>query len=41
MEAFNTRYLGGSVGITLGIHSVLMGVRLTAVNLVGTLIVSV
>jgi len=41
MEAFNACYLGGSVGLTLGIHGVLMGAILTAVNLVGTLIVAV
>jgi hypothetical protein len=37
MEAFNERYLGGSVGLTLGIHGVLMGARLIIVNPVGTL----
>jgi hypothetical protein len=37
MEAFNARYLGGSVGAMLGVRSVLMGARLTAVNPVGTL----
>jgi hypothetical protein len=41
MEAFNTWYLGGSVGVMLGIHCVSMGARLTIVNLVGTLVVSV
>jgi hypothetical protein len=32
MEAFNTRYPGGSVGVTLDIHGVLIRARLTAVN---------
>jgi hypothetical protein len=41
MEAFNARYPGGSVGVTLGVRGVLMGARLTAVNPVGTLVVSV
>ena len=34
IEAFNTRYLGGSVGVTLGVRGVMMGARLTTVNLV-------
>ena len=33
MEAFNGRYPGGSVGVTLDIRDVLMGTRLTAVDL--------
>jgi hypothetical protein len=41
MEEFNARYSGGSVRVTLGIHGVLMGARLTIVNPVGTLVVFV
>ena len=40
MEAFNARYPSGSVGVMLGVHGVLMGEILTAVNSVGTLVVS-
>jgi hypothetical protein len=40
MEAFNAWYPGGSVGLTLGIRGVLMGARITAVNLVGKLVVA-
>jgi hypothetical protein len=40
MESFNAQYLGGSVGLTLGDHGVLMGARLTKVNPVGTLVVA-
>ena len=40
MEAFNAWYPGGSVGLTLGVRGVLMGARLTTVNLVGTLVVA-
>jgi hypothetical protein len=41
MEAFNTWYSGGSVRVTLGVRGVLMGARLTTVNLIRTLVVSV
>jgi hypothetical protein len=41
MEAFNARYPGGSVGVTLGVRGVFMGERLTAVNPVRTLVVAV
>jgi hypothetical protein len=41
MEAFNARYPGGSAGVTLGIRGVLMGERITTVNMIGTLVVSV
>jgi hypothetical protein len=40
MEAFNAWYLGGSVEVTLGVHSVLIGERLTTVKPVGTLVVA-
>jgi hypothetical protein len=34
MEAFNARYLGGSVEVILGVSGVLMGACLTTVILV-------
>jgi hypothetical protein len=37
MVAFNARYSGGSVRLTLDVHSVLIGARLTTVKPVGTL----
>jgi hypothetical protein len=41
MEAFNARYPGRRVRVTLGVHGVFMGAILTTVNPAGTLEVAV